>query len=160
MGTMSKALGLSGGYIAGTSSVIDLLVNRARSFIYSTAPPPGLAHAACAALDLIKGSAGDARRAELMTNVGLLTSRFTGATTDSAIVPVVIGDESQAMKCSERLMEQGFLVPAIRYPTVARGTARLRITLTAAHSPAQIEAMLHALQGARALPPEVATREA
>lgn len=147
MGTFSKALGLSGGYLAASRQVIDLLINRARSFIYSTAPLPSLAHAARVALSLIQGPEGDQRRAILQQHL----ARFQQALplpfpTRSAILPWIVGDEKTALDLSARLRQEGFLIPAIRYPTVARGSARLRITLSAAHEPAQVQALLVALQ--------------
>ncbi len=142
MGTLSKALGLSGGYLAASRLVIDLLINRARSLIYSTAPPPCLAHAARAALEIVTSSEGDRRRATLHGHVRRLSP---GAPGISAIVPRIMGDETRAMEASARLLESGFLIPAIRYPTVARGSARLRITASAAHQPEQIQSLLQCL---------------
>ena len=138
MGTLSKAVGLSGGYLAASRQVVDLLINRARSFIYTSAPPPALAHAASGALELIQGAEGERRREKLRSN--LTTMGVTGSLC-SAIHPIIIGNEERAMKLSARLLEEGFLIPAIRYPTVARGSARLRLTLSAGHEPGQIEAL-------------------
>lgn len=135
MGTLSKSMGLSGGYVAASRQVIDLLINRARSLIYSTAPPSALAYAACQAVALLSGAAGDLRRQQLWSHLSFLSQEVIPA---SAILPRVIGDENQALKVSISLKSRGFLIPAIRYPTVARGTARLRITCTAGHSLAQI----------------------
>ncbi len=148
MGTLSKAAGLSGGYVAARREVIDLLINRARSFIYSTAPPPFLAHAAQAAVAALLGSEGDARRARLRENTALFR-KLTGQDElafSSAIVPWIVGDERRALAISASLREAGLLVPAIRYPTVARGAARLRITLSALHEPAQIETLARELR--------------
>lgn len=140
MGTLSKALGLSGGYLAASRQVIDLLINRARSFIYTTAPPPCVAHAALKALELVRGAEGESRRRTLHTYVAQVRS-VTGQeqACPSAIIPLILGDEKAAMEASAALRAQGLLVPAIRYPTVARGSARLRITLSASHLPAQVE---------------------
>jgi 7-keto-8-aminopelargonate synthetase-like enzyme len=143
MGTLSKALGLSGGYLAASRTVIDWLINKARSFIYSTAPSPAIAHAASAALRFCIGDEGDARRARLQANLAALGR---GAL-PSAIVPVIVGDEAAALQLSAQLLEEGWLIPAIRYPTVARGTARLRLTLSAAHEVAQAAAIARRLQG-------------
>ncbi len=145
MGTLSKALGLSGGYIAASRGLIDLLINKARSFIYSTAPPPALAHAACESLQLVQSQAGDERRAQLQAHVQQFTRAMPSARTDSAIVPIIVGGEAQAVHASQQLLAQGFLIPAIRFPTVARGTARLRVTLSASHTQAQVEQVLAAL---------------
>ena len=145
MGTLSKAFGLSGGYLAASRAVIDWLINRARSFIYSTAPSPAIAHAASTALEIIRGAEGDSLRGQLQDRIrqflahnpsGLVHSDIL-----SAILPVIVGDEDMAMRLSTRFRESGFLIPAIRYPTVARGTARLRITMSAAHTAAQVDAL-------------------
>lgn len=143
MGTLSKAIGLSGGYLAASRSTIDLLINRARSFIYSTAPSPAIAHAASTALEVIRSAEGDTLRAQLLEHIGrLLDHNLPGLVPrdiPSAILPVIVGDEDRAMQLSTRLRELGFLIPAIRYPTVARGSARLRITLSAAHTRDQVD---------------------
>jgi 8-amino-7-oxononanoate synthase len=148
MGTLSKAAGLSGGYLAASRPVIELLVNKARSFIYSTAPPPALAHAACVSLKLIQGHEGEGRREKLRANSDSVTGWKCCVTSGSAILPVIIGDETRAVRVSERLLQDGFLVPAIRFPTVARGSARLRITLSAAHEISEIEALAVSLRRA------------
>ena len=128
MGTLSKAAGLSGGYLAASRDWIDLFTNRARSFIYSTAPPPALAHAALASLALIQSAEGKSLRAKLQKNIALLSPHST------PIVPVILGSNESALAASSELEQSGFLVPAIRFPTVPRGAARLRISLSAAHS--------------------------
>lgn len=135
MGTLSKAAGLSGGYLAASRSWIDLLVNRARSFIYSTAPPPALAHAAIASLALIRSSRGEALRAKLRENISRISSGST------PVIPVVLGSNEAALAASTELENAGFLVPAIRYPTVPRGTARLRISVSAAHTAGTVDAL-------------------
>ena len=140
MGTFSKALGLSGGYLASSRAVADLLINRARSFIYSTAPPPCLAHAARAALEIVGGAKGEDLRRSLWRNIELLKGRLQSAEkVAAAILPLMVGDEADAVAMSTRLRQKGFLIPAIRFPTVARGKARLRITLSAAHEIGQVE---------------------
>ncbi|MBL9145079.1 MAG: 8-amino-7-oxononanoate synthase [Verrucomicrobiaceae bacterium] len=145
MGTLSKAFGLSGGYLAASRATIDLLINRARSFIYSTAPSPAIAHAASTALEVIRSIEGDTLRAQLLELIGrLLDHDLPGLVQrdiPSAILPVIVGDEDRAMQLSTRLRELGFLIPAIRYPTVARGSARLRITLSASHTREQVDAL-------------------
>lgn len=138
MGTLSKAIGLSGGYLAAKREVIDWLINRARSFVYSTAMLPSLAHAAKKAIELASGVVGDERRNDLMRHLQQLNG---GSHSTSAILPLILGEESMALSASHRLMEAGFLIPAIRYPTVARGAARLRLTCTAAHTKSQIDAL-------------------
>lgn len=143
MGTLSKAAGVAGGYVAASQEWIDLLVNRARSFIYSTAPPPALAHAALASLELIRSSEGRQLREKLKAHSASL-SGAPGAT-HSAIHAIVLGSNDATLQASASLAKQGFLVPAIRYPTVPRGTARLRISLSAAHPPDAVAALKAAL---------------
>jgi 8-amino-7-oxononanoate synthase len=154
MGTLSKALGTSGGYICAARPVIDLLINRARSFIYSTAPPPAIAAAARAAVALLMSEAGDERRKALWKNIAqfaaeapraLLTS-LPGGAPQSAIIPLILGNEDIALAAARFLGEHGFFAPAIRFPTVARGAARLRVTLSASHTPEEISAFCKALQ--------------
>jgi 8-amino-7-oxononanoate synthase len=127
MGTFSKAAGLSGGYLAASRDWIDLFTNRARSFIYSTAPPPALAHAARASLSLIRSAEGTSLRTRLQENIAILASQA------SPIIPKILGSNEAALAAASSLESVGFLVPAIRYPTVSRGTARLRISLSASH---------------------------
>jgi 8-amino-7-oxononanoate synthase len=136
LGTLSKAIGSSGGFIAGASSLIDVLINRARTFIYSTAPPPAAIAAAILGLHIIGSQIGEQLRSTLWRNHKELTVRLRRPrpeVTPSAIVPIIIGSEKQALSLSEELVERGFLVPAVRFPTVPRGSARLRVTLSAAH---------------------------
>ena len=147
MGTLSKAVGLAGGYLAASREWIDLLINRARSFIFSTAPPPALAHAALTSLQLIGSREGQDRRATLRQNIatfqqagGLPTSHAT------PILPLVLGSNEAALSASATLASQGFLVPAIRFPTVPRGTARLRVSLSAAHSTTAIQRLAQKIQ--------------
>jgi len=139
MGTLSKAAGLSGGYLAASRDWIDLLVNRARSFIYSTAPPPALAHAALASLELIRSDEGAGLRLRLRENIARIRHSPT------PILPVVLGTNEGALAASSALADAGFLVPAIRFPTVPRGTARLRISLSAAHPPEAVSALAEAV---------------
>jgi 8-amino-7-oxononanoate synthase len=146
MGTLSKAFGLSGGYLAASRQVIDLLINRARSFIYTTAPPPHLAHTALTALNLLRGEQGDALREALHRNARALIPVLRGSEVKAAILPLILGTEAAAMSASQSLNEAGFLVPCIRYPTVARGSARLRFTVSASHDISQIDALKQALK--------------
>ena len=127
MGTLSKAAGLSGAYLAASRDWIDWLMNRARSFIYSTAPPPALAHAGLASLVLIRSGAGRDLRARLQENIARL------APSQTPIIPLQLGTNEAALAASAALEQAGFMVPAIRYPTVPRGTARLRISVSATH---------------------------
>ena len=144
MGTLSKAAGLSGGYLCARRSVIDLLINRARSFVYSTAPPPSLAFAAKVSIELIGGDSGDQLRERLWKNVNQLAEGID-IRAESAIVPVILGSNDAALNASEKLRQAGFLIPAIRYPTVPRGQARLRITLSAAHESEQVAQLVDAM---------------
>jgi len=150
MGTLSKSLGVSGGYICGARSLIDWLINRARSFVFSTAPPPALAAAATAAIHFLASDAGEARRKALWRRIVQLRRMLPqgGAAfgkPGAAIIPWMVGDEQRALDLAQALQREGFLVPAIRYPTVAKGAARLRITLSAAHSEAQVASLGDAL---------------
>ena len=146
MGTLSKAVGLSGGYLAASREWIDLLVNRARSFIFSTAPPPAVAHAALTSLQLIGSPEGGALRATLCSNIATF-QQAAGFPTSHAtpILPLVLGSNEAALQASAALERRGMLVPAIRFPTVPRGTARLRISLSAAHSAAAIQRLAQAI---------------
>lgn len=147
MGTLGKALGAAGGYICGSRALIDYLVNRARSFIFSTAPVPAAAAAATAGLRFVQSKAGEERRQILWQRVGELDStlRVRPSALPSAIIPIHIGDESQAMETTRVLRERGMFIPAVRYPTVARGSARLRLTLTAAHAATDVAELAKAL---------------
>jgi glycine C-acetyltransferase/8-amino-7-oxononanoate synthase len=147
MGTLGKALGASGGYICGSRSLIDFLANRARSFIFSTAPVPAAAAAATAGIQLTQSTEGDTLRSQLRQRIAEFQSSIANRQSQipTAIIPLILGDESKALAAATRLREQNIFVPAIRYPTVARGAARLRITLTAAHSEADISILAGAL---------------
>jgi 8-amino-7-oxononanoate synthase len=151
MGTLGKALGVSGGYICGSRELIDLIINRARSFIYSTAPPPAIAAAAEAAIDLLMSPAGDERRRQLHNNLrefaaGVPADLVTTQKVQSAIVPLMVRSEQTALRAARYLLEQGILVPAIRYPTVAKAAARLRVTMCALHTSEQIQRLCRALR--------------
>ena len=150
MGTLGKALGASGGYICGSRALIDFLVNRSRSFIFSTAPVPAAAAAATAGIQLVQSAEGKSLNEKLWARVAefqspIANSDKSRAGRQSAILPILIGDEAAAVAAAARLREQGIFVPAIRYPTVARGAARLRVTLTAAHTSDDVAALTAAL---------------
>lgn len=134
MGTFSKAAGIAGGYLAASREWIDLLINRARSFIYSTAPPPAQAHATLAALSLIRSPEGVALRDRLQANAAPLRAFSPTPASTSAIIPVIIGDSATALAKNADFEQRGYLIPAIRFPTVPRQTARLRISVSAAHA--------------------------
>jgi 8-amino-7-oxononanoate synthase len=140
MGTLSKAVGLSGGYLAASRDWIDLIANRARPFIYTTAPPPALAHAALTALEIIRSQEGKSLREMLFKNIAILRDSHP-----SAIIPHILGDNETTLTASAALRENGFLVPAIRFPTVPEGTARLRITVSAHHPKEAVEALFNEL---------------
>ena len=136
VGTLSKALGSEGGFVCASVQLVAYLVNRARSFIFSTALPAACVAAALACLDILER---EPKRVQgLRENVAFFCSTLRGlgvaATSESAIVPLIVGDERHATRAAELLLEQGILVSAIRYPSVARGSARLRATVRADHS--------------------------
>ena len=152
MGTLGKALGAAGGFIAGSRPLIELLVSRARSFIFSTAPVPAAAAAATAAVRLVQSAEGDVLRTRLWQRVDELKNELIRAgwslpPVQSAILPLHVGDERKAVELAAGLRERGVFIPAIRYPSVARGAARLRVTVTAAHTSEHIaelgRAMVH-----------------
>ncbi len=150
MGTLSKSLGGSGGYVCGSRSLIDWLINRARSFVFSTAPPPAMAAAATAAVQFLASAEGEARRKLLWQRIVQLRKKLPPegeafGKPGAAIIPWVVGDEQRALDLARALQEQGIFVPAIRYPTVAKGAARLRITLSASHSEEQIDTLGEAI---------------
>jgi 8-amino-7-oxononanoate synthase len=159
MGTLGKALGAAGGFIAGSRTLVDYLIQRARSFLFSTAPVPAAAAAAAAAVELVQGIEGEQRCRALWERVAEFGRSRPGggeaasggrATGDApgacgAVRPVIVGGEAEALAASAALYELGLYVPAIRYPTVPRGAARLRVTLTAAHSAGQVQELVGAL---------------
>jgi 8-amino-7-oxononanoate synthase len=146
VGTLSKMLGSLGGFVAAPAPFVDLLVNRARSFIFTTALSPAAAAAALAALGVVRSSEGDRLRTRLREHVARVRAGHP-----SPIVPVVLGDESRAMAASASLLERGLLVPAIRPPTVPSGTSRLRVALSAAHTPADVTRLVEGLAALDAL---------
>ena len=150
MGTLGKAVGAAGGFICGSRRLTELLVNKARSFIFSTAPSPAVSAAARAGVELIQDAEGQSLRSQLWQRVDELR-RAAGAlgwetpAEPSAILPLIVGGEVKAVATMERLREAGFFIPAIRYPTVPRNEARLRVTLTAKHTAEDIQQLLDAL---------------
>lgn len=149
MGTLSKAVGASGGYLCASRTMIDYLLHRARIFIYTTAAPPSLLAAARAAVRIINSAEGEALALQLWKNVEQLTSSLSfqfKEKTASAILPLILGTEEKALSVAHALREAGYFVPAIRYPTVARHQARLRITMTAKHSTQEIDSFAQTLQ--------------
>jgi 8-amino-7-oxononanoate synthase len=151
MGTLGKALGAAGGYICGSRALIDYLINRARTLVFSTAPVPAAAAAATAGVRFVQSSAGEDRRRKLWQNVSVLSATINHrlaplSTKPSAIIPIMLGAESKAVEAATALRERGIFIPAIRYPTVARGKARLRLTVSAAHTDADLAQLLTALK--------------
>ena len=136
MGTLSKAFGGEGGFVCGSQTLIRYLQHRARGFVFSTAPAPAGAAAACRAIRLLEEDPSPVRR--LRENIAFFTRclREQGieANSETAIIPIIIGDEGAALEAAERLTEEGYFISAIRYPTVARGSARLRVTLMSTHT--------------------------
>ncbi len=151
MGTLSKALGGSGAYVAGSGELIEWLVNRARSFVYTTAVPPSTAATALAALEIVASE--PERRARLWRNAdllreGLKTLGYTLASGESPVVPVMVGDAQKTVDLSEALFRRGVLAYGVRPPTVPEGTSRLRLTAMATHSRSQLAGALQAFREA------------
>lgn len=152
MGTLGKACGVAGAFVAGSRSLVDYLTNRARAFVYTTGSPPALAAAALAALEIVAHE--PERRARLRANARRLRAglaacgRPAAGPDDGHIVPVVIGASEATMGVGAALEAAGFLVGAIRPPTVPEGSARLRITVSAAHDAAAIDQLLDVLAAA------------
>ncbi|MEQ1628991.1 MAG: 8-amino-7-oxononanoate synthase [Gallionella sp.] len=148
MATLGKAAGVSGAFVAAEQVVIDTLVNHARSYVYTTASPPALSVTLTESLHLI--AQGDDRRSHLSAliaqlRVGLTDLPWSLMPSDTAIQPLLIGENQQALQLSLSLRERGIWVAAIRPPTVPQGTARLRITLSAAHTQADVQRLIEAL---------------
>ena len=149
MGTLGKAAGASGAFVAGSQLVIEWLLQRARPYIFTTGASPLIACALIKSIDLI--AQGDARRAHLRAladqlRAGLAATRWRLLPSPTAIQPVIIGDNHEALRVAGALYERGLWVPAIRPPTVPKGTARLRVSLSAAHTTEQVAALIAALQ--------------
>ncbi|MFO0959039.1 MAG: 8-amino-7-oxononanoate synthase [Isosphaeraceae bacterium] len=148
VGTLSKALGSLGGFVAGSRRLIDHVQNHAPSFLYSTALPPAACAAAAEALRIARAEPWRRERCRAwgrLLREGLASIGHRAPPGDGPIVPIVVGDPGAALELSQRLLDRGFLVPAIRPPTVPSGTSRLRIVATAAHDEADIRALIGAL---------------
>jgi 8-amino-7-oxononanoate synthase len=148
MATLGKAAGVFGAFVAAETEVVETLLQRARTYVYTTATPPLLAAALAASLDLLRGE--EWRRERLRALIERLRGRLANGRwrllpSSTPIQPLVIGDSAEAVAVSERLAGAGLLVPAIRPPTVPQGTARLRISLSAAHEPRDVERLADAL---------------
>ena len=137
MGTLSKALGSYGGYLCASTAVIDLIKTRSRTLVYSTGLPPANAAAALAALDIIESE--PELTARPLANAQAFTRALNLPLAPSPIVPVILHDEMRALEAQQILEREGFLVTAIRPPTVPKGTARLRLAFTAGHSGNEVE---------------------
>ncbi len=150
IGTLGKAAGVAGAFVAAHRDVIEWLVQRARPYIYTTAAPPAVAHALLTSLAIIDSSEGDAMRARLQDNISLLRQslhlrRWSLLPSSTSIQPVVIGPNDETVATGAALLSRGFWVGAIRPPTVSAGSARLRITLSAAHGSEQVRALAAAI---------------
>jgi 8-amino-7-oxononanoate synthase len=150
MGTLGKAAGGAGAFVAGTDEAVEWILQKARTYIFSTAEPALIAHALLTALDLIEQ--GDERRAALAARIAQLRGsfkpkRWTLLPSETAIQPLVIGGNAETMDVAAKLYERGLWVPGIRPPTVPAGSARLRITLSAAHTEEQVGRLVKALTG-------------
>jgi 8-amino-7-oxononanoate synthase len=175
MGTLGKAAGVSGAFVCADKSFIDWMVQRARPYIYTTAAPPANAHALLTSLEIIEGPVGFAKRTHLRALIQTFKVRMslahtkdsnkidqtladnpsfalTLAPSSTPIQPLVIGSNEDVLKASKYLFERGVWVTAIRAPTVPKGTARLRITLSAAHSFEQLERLLNLLSDLKTKP--------
>jgi len=140
VGTLSKFLGASGGFVAGDAPLVDLLLNEARSFIFTTAGTPADAAAALAALRVLRSAEGELLKERLRSLIDIVRPAHP-----SPIVPVVVGSDRDALAASDALLERGYLVPAIRPPSVPQGSARLRVTLSAAHTDEEVQGLVKAL---------------
>ena len=134
MATFGKSAGAAGAITATSKIWRDLIINKARSFIYSTAPMPSQAAAASEGLKIIQENEGNLRREKLDSNINLLCTKLNLKRPEGAIIPIMVGEESDSVQISNKLFESGIYAPAIRYPTVARGSSRIRITLSADHT--------------------------
>lgn len=147
MGTLSKAVGVYGGYLCASRAAIELVKNRARSFIYTTGLPPAAVAAASAALDVIEGTPGLVGAA--LAKARLFAARAGLPAAQSSVVPVVLGSAERALEASRALTDRGFLVIAIRPPTVPEGTARLRVAFSAGHDDADVIRLADAIRAIR-----------
>jgi 8-amino-7-oxononanoate synthase len=157
VGTLGKAAGVAGAFVAAHEAIIEHLVNTARPYIYTTAAPPAVAHALLASLAILEGEEGRQRRAQLTRCIGMLReglaqlaaiAGWTLGDSETAIQPLIVGDNGAALALSATLEADGIRVGAIRPPTVPEGTARLRITLSASHTEDDVRRLLDALSAA------------
>ena len=146
MGTLGKAIGSMGGYVAGSKTLIDFLIQHARTFMFTTAPPPIIALVSSMALDILTSEEGERLRSKLMQNISLLTNALSVPKAASPIQCIPVGEEALALEISNKLLQKSFYVPSIRYPTVPRGLARLRVSVTAKHNSDQIATLSQKLK--------------
>jgi 8-amino-7-oxononanoate synthase len=146
VGTLGKALGGHGGFAAGSADLARILVNRARTFIFTTGAPPPVAAAGLAALTLARGPEGDSRRYQLIARIQQLQDGLSLTRTPTPILPFLLGADGAALAASAHLRTRGFFLQAIRPPTVPEGTARLRITLSSEHRATDVDALARALR--------------
>jgi len=154
IGTLGKAVGTSGAFVAGSQVLMDYLVQKARTYIYTTAMPPAIAAATCASLDLIEREQN--RRDHLQALIGRFREQVAAMgyqlmASETPIQPIMLGDNWTALALSQALEEKGLLVTAIRPPTVPEGEARLRVTLSAAHTWEDLQQLLDGLEQCRSL---------
>jgi 8-amino-7-oxononanoate synthase len=152
VGTLGKAAGVSGAFVAGSAVLIEMLIQRARSYVYTTASPPALAVAVSKSLEIMRSEGW--RRARLQDLVGKLKAglklrRWQLLESQTAIQPLIVGDNAEVVALSAALEARDLLVPAIRPPTIPKGSARLRISLSAAHTDADVDTLVEALHDAQ-----------
>ena len=157
LGTLGKAAGLAGAFVAAHRDLIEWLIHRARPYVYSTATPPAFAYGLLCAIEMLIGPAGEARRRQLRENIDRFRARrqhlpYRLGDSTTSIQPIIIGENGPTMDLSARLWDRGLWVPAIRPPTVPEHQSRLRASITAAHRPEDIDELLHALQSPLASP--------
>jgi len=152
MGTLGKAAGTAGAFVVAEDTVIEWLIQRARTYIFTTAAPPALAHATLASLGLLRGDEGRARRAQLQAHIGAMRAALADTAwgvgeSVTAVQPVIVGENDAALALADHLLAHGLWVPAVRPPTVPPGTARLRLSLSAAHLPEDLDRLADLLRG-------------
>jgi len=151
MATLGKALGVFGAFVAGETALIETLIQRARTYIYTTALPPAVAEAVRASLRIVREESWRREHLQVLVErfrMGVKQLGYSLTTSATPIQPLILGEAQAALDASRRLREQGILVPAIRPPTVPEGSARLRITFSAAHDATHVDRLLTALEKA------------
>lgn len=162
IGTLSKALGAAGGFVAGPSEVVELLTSTARTFMFDTAPPPAIVAAARQALTIVRSAEGHTLRSRVRAHSSRVRNELRALGydvrgEDGPIVPVVLGSESAALEFARGLAERGVYAPAVRPPTVPPGSSRLRITIRADHTDSEIDGLLQAMRDLRGAPADAQT---